>query len=220
MSTRWSYSSMSLFQQCPKKYYHLRVAQDAVDPPSEQMRYGLDVHKAAEDYVRDGTPIPEKFAYMRVPLDRLKQMDGDVYCEHKMGITRDLEACDFNAKDAWWRGIADLLVVNGGKARIIDYKTGQNKYADTKQLELLALATFKHFPGVESVNAGLLFVVHTALIKEKYHSAEQEERWGKWLDQSAQLDEAFKADTWNPKQNFTCRSWCPVTNCAHNGRSV
>jgi hypothetical protein len=220
MSTRWSYSSMSLFQQCPKKYYHLRVAQDAADPPSEQMRYGLEVHKAAEDYVRDGTPIPEKFAYMQEPLDRLKQMKGDTYCEYKMGITRDLKACSFGSKDAWWRGIADLLIINGDKARVVDYKTGKNQYADTKQLELLALATFKHFPQVVSVSAGLLFVVHTAFIKEKFHTDEQEQRWGKWLQQTSQLDEAFETNTWNPKQNFTCRSWCPVTTCSHNGRSV
>lgn len=218
MSAKWSYSSMNLFQQCPKKYYHLRIAKDVLDPPSVQMLYGLDVHGAAEEYVRDGVPIPEKFSYMRGPLDRLKLMKGDIFCEHRMGLTRDLKPCGFGAEDVWWRGIADLLVVNKDKARIVDYKTGQNKYADTKQLELLALATFKHFPKVKVVMAGLLFVVHTAFIKARYQACEQEERWKKWLDQTNQLDEAYKHDVWNAKQNFTCRAWCPVTNCIHNGR--
>lgn len=218
MSVKWSYSSMSLFQQCPKKYYHLRVAKDIVEYPSEQMRYGLQVHKAAEDHIRDGTPIPPQFSYMQEALDKLKTMKGVVYCEHRMGLTRDLEPCKFADKNVWWRGIADLLIVDGPTARIVDYKTGKNTYPDTKQLELLSLATFKHFPEVQVVKAGLLFVVHPSFVKEKYRVDEQEERWKKWIEQSEQLDTATQNDVWNPKQNFTCRGWCPVTSCAHNGR--
>lgn len=209
---------MSLFQQCPKKYYHLRIVKDIVEPPSEQMRYGLMAHKVAEDYIRDGTPIPPQFSYMQEALDKLKNTKGDIYCEHKMGLTYDLEPCKFMAKDAWWRGIADLLVVDGEVAKIVDYKTGKNTYPDTKQLELLSLATFKHFPEVKVVKAGLLFVVHPSFVKETYRVEEQDERWKKWFGQSEQLDVSIKHDVWNPKQNFTCRGWCPVVTCAHNGR--
>jgi len=216
---RWSYSSMSLFQQCPKKYFHLRVAKDIKQEESEQMRYGLVVHKAAEDYVRDGTPLPDAFQYMAEPLDRLKQFNGDKYCEYQMGITRDLEACSFSDPNAWWRGIADLLIVDGDIARVVDYKTGKSGYPDTKQLELLALATFKHFPQVQTVKAGLLFVVHTAFVKENFHRAEEEKRWQKWLDQSDQLEYSYDHGVWNAKQNFTCRAWCPVSSCVHNGKN-
>ena len=218
MSIKWSYSSMSLFQQCPKKYYELRVVKSIVEPPSIQMRYGLDVHKVAEEYIRDGVPIPEKYGYLTEPLDKLKQLRGTVYCEHRMGLTKELEPCKFGAKDAWWRGIADLLVVHGKEARVVDYKTGKNTYADTKQLELLALATFKHFPEVEKIKAGLLFVVHIAFVKDRYERDEQEMRWEKWIAQTDQLESAYENDVWNPKQNFTCKAWCPVLSCAHNGR--
>ena len=61
----WSYSSITLFDQCPKKYYHLRVAKDIKEPESDAMMYGKDVHLAAENFMRDGTPVPEKYAYMR-----------------------------------------------------------------------------------------------------------------------------------------------------------
>lgn len=218
MSVKWSYSSMSLFQLCPKKYYHLRVVKDVYDPPSEQMRYGLEAHKAAEEYVRDGTPLPPPFKYMQEALDKLREMDGTFYCEHKLGLTVDLAPCDFMADTVWWRGIADLLVVNGNTARIVDYKTGKNTYPDTKQLELLSLATFKHFPQVEVVKAGLLFVVHPAFVKEQFSAEEQDSRWEKWFKQADELEAAIKNNVWNPKQNFTCRNWCQVRSCAHNGR--
>lgn len=218
----WSYSSMSLFQQCPKKYFHLRVAQDIAEAPSEQMRYGLMAHEAAEKYVRDNTPLPPAFQYMQEALDKLKRFkaaDGQILCEHKMALTADLQPCDFNAKNRWWRGIADLLVVNGPTCRTVDYKTGKSQYADLKQLELLALAVFRHFPDVQVVKAGLLFVVHPAFIKTVFHRSEEEARWQKWKEQSAQLDEAYATNVWNPKQNFTCKAWCPVRDCAHNGKN-
>ena len=70
----WSYSSISLFEQCPKKYYHIRVAKDIKEPDSEQIIYGKEVHLAAEEYIRDGKPIPEKFAYIKPMLDKLNEI--------------------------------------------------------------------------------------------------------------------------------------------------
>jgi hypothetical protein len=215
---KWSYSSLSLFEQCPKKFYHLRVAKDIVEPPSDQMRYGLMAHEAAEKYIRDGTPLPPAFTYMQEALDRLrtyKEDEGLILCEYKMGVTEDLEPCDFNDPEVWWRGIADLLVVNGPTCRAVDYKTGKSQYADLKQLELLSLAVFRHFPAVNVSKAGLLFVVHPAFVKAKYLRDEEQMRWQKWKAKVWVMDEAFASNVWNPKQNFTCNGWCPVVDCHH-----
>ena len=35
MSLVWSYSSLKTFQQCPKKYYHLRIAKDIKQSDTE-----------------------------------------------------------------------------------------------------------------------------------------------------------------------------------------
>ena len=40
----WSYSSISLFDQCPKKYFHLKVEKSVHEPESEAMHYGKDMH--------------------------------------------------------------------------------------------------------------------------------------------------------------------------------
>ena len=129
----WSYSSMSTFQQCPRKYYRLRVVKDIKEPEAEHLIYGNEVHKAAEEYVRDGTPIPAKFDFIKPQIDILLQIDGERLCEYKMGLTKELAACDFFAESVWWRGIADLLIINADTAYLIDYKTGKSaQYADTK----------------------------------------------------------------------------------------
>lgn len=73
----WSYSSITLFDQCPKKYYHLRVAKDIKEPESDAMLYGTDVHTAAENFMRDGTPMPKKYEFMLPLLEKLKAIPGE-----------------------------------------------------------------------------------------------------------------------------------------------
>ena len=165
----WSYSSINLFKQCPHKYYRLRIVKDIVEPSAEHLNYGLEVHKAAEDYLGKGTPIPEKYIFIKEHLDKLNLIKGEKLCEYRMGLTSNLEPCGFFDKDVWWRGVADLIIINSDRAYVIDYKTGKSaKYADTKQLELLSCALFKHFPEVKKVKGGLLFVVANDLVKENF----------------------------------------------------
>ena len=216
----WSYSSINLFKQCPHKYYRLRVVKDIVEPPAEHLNYGLEVHKAAEDYIGKGTPIPEKYIFIKEHLDKLNSIKGEKLCEYKMGLTSNLEPCGFFDKDVWWRGVADLIIINGDKAYVIDYKTGKSaKYADTKQLELLSCALFKHFPEVKKVKGGLLFVVANDLVKDHYEVDNEGVYWTKWLEDTQRLEAAIQNDVWNKKPNFSCRSWCSITDCEHNGKN-
>jgi hypothetical protein len=222
MDYKWSYSSLGLFQQCPKKYFHLRVAKDVKEPETEALTYGKQVHEAAEFYIKDGTPIPEKFAFIKTSLDLLKQVGegGTFLCEYKMGLTRNLEPCEFFANDVWWRGVADLIILKGDKAFLVDYKTGKSsRFADTKQLEILSLAMFKHFPEVKEIKAGLLFLVAEDLVKISYETSAQPTRWVKWLNDTKQLEAAYENGVWNPKPNFSCKQYCAVTSCIYNGKN-
>jgi hypothetical protein len=215
----WSYSSLGLFQQCPHKYYRIRIKRDIAEPPTDAIRYGLLAHKAAEEYVRDETDLPPALEYMRAALDKLSSYPGEKYCEYKMALTRKLEPCDFESAEAWWRGIADLLIIDGESARVVDYKTGKSaKYADTKQLELLSLATFKHFPQVKRTKCALLFVVSRELVKADYNVESTPEYWQKWLRDTTLLEASLDSGAWNPRPNFTCSKWCPVKDCIHNGK--
>jgi len=103
---------------------------------------------------------------------------------------------------------------------VLDYKTGRSaKYADTGQLELMALAVFKHFPHVKKVKAGLLFVVANAFIKDSYGADDQDRLWLKWLREYNRMKSAYTHDVWNPKPSGLCKKHCLVLDCAHNGRN-
>jgi hypothetical protein len=216
----WSFSSLKLFEQCPRKYYHLRVVKDFKEPVSEAMSYGTDMHKAAEDYIKSDTPLPKRFAYMQSTLDSLKLLPGERLCEYEMGLTKDLKPCGFKDKDVWFRGIIDLAILDHetGEARILDYKTGRStKYADTGQLELMALGVFKHFPTINKVRAGLLFVVANAFIKEQYDISQEPKLWTRWIQRHSRIEIAHQSDVWNPNPSGLCRKHCAVKSCPHNG---
>jgi hypothetical protein len=96
----WSYSSIKTFEQCPKKYFHLKVAKDVVDEPGPEAVYGTEVHLAAEEFIKDGKPIPDKYGFIRPVVERLAQFPGDKRTEMKVGLrktTGGFEPCSFFA---------------------------------------------------------------------------------------------------------------------------
>jgi len=214
----WSYSSISTFIQCPKKYHHLRVLKDVKDQGSAALVYGQQLHKAAEHYIKTDTPLPPDFSFVQKTLDAFNRIPGEKYCEIRLGLTIDYEPCKFFADDVWWRGIADLLIVDGKKGYLIDYKTGKNpQYADPKQLDMLAGAIFVHFPQIQKLKSALAYVVSNDLIKLE-HVKKKQEKYLKTFDPELErLAGAEGSGVWNPVSGPLCK-FCPVFTCEHNRR--
>lgn len=214
----FSYSSIKTFDQCPKKYYHLKVAQDVKDAPGDAAIYGVDFHKAAEDYIKIGTTLPAKYAYALPVLDALNAIPGVKYCEIKLGVKKQdgvYAPCGFN-ENYWWRGIADLVILNGDKGFVADYKTGKNaKYADTKQLDLLAGAVFLHYPQVKTLKSSLIYVVSGELIRKEHEEKHKEKYLEVFANELDRLEGAHNSGVWNAKASGLC-GWCPVETCEHN----
>ena len=218
----WSFSKIKSFEQCPKKFYHLKIAKDYRESETEAMLYGTAVHLAAEEYIRDGKPLPPEYNYCKDVLDVLNSIEGEKICEMKMGLTENLEPCEFFADDVWWRGIADLVIMNKRTktAYVVDYKTSKNtRYADKGQLELMAMALFKYFPDIEVVRGGLVFVVCNELVKDEYDIAVAPKLWTKWLGDYNRMKKAHANDVWNANQSGLCKRHCVVTECVYNGRN-
>ena len=213
----WSYSAITAFETCPKQFYHEKILKEFPFVESPEMKYGNEFHKAAELFVRDGTPVPQKFEFTQKVLDNLAGREGVKHLELKLGLTIDLEPCTFFAKDVWFRAIVDYLSIDGGEARVVDYKTGKSaKYADPDQLELMALTVFKHYPSVTFVRAALLYVIADKLVPETYNRGD-EAKWASWVRRVNALQSAVDNNVWNPKPSGLCRKHCPVVSCAHNG---
>jgi CRISPR/Cas system-associated exonuclease Cas4 (RecB family) len=213
----WSYSALKQYLNCPKQYQEVKVLKNVQTTETEQMRYGTEVHKALEDYVASGVTLAKNYERFKSLLDELIAIPGTKFPEHKMGLGRDKKACEYDDENRWVRGIADLVIVDGDTAFIVDYKTGSNKYPDVKQLRLMSLMVFEHFPDVNHVKAGLLFVMHNSFITEEYNRANIEESWGHFTPALMRLDHSYDTDTWQVNPTGLCR-YCPVKDCTfHKG---
>jgi hypothetical protein len=218
MSIVWSFSSLKTFQQCPKKYYHTKIAKDIVEPDTTATLYGKSAHTVAEEYIRDATPVPPAFAYMQETLDNLKAIPGEKHCEMMLGFTKDLKSCEFHAPDVWWHGIADLVVINEDKklAYSVDYKTSKSaRYADVKQLDLVATGIFAKFPQIERIKSALLFVVSKEFVKAEHHAEMVPKYVEKPAQDVARIEAALENGVWNPVQGPLCK-FCSVKQCEYN----
>ena len=210
----WSFSRVKSFEDCPKKYYHLKVAKDYQEPETSAMAYGTEFHLAAEEYIRDGKPLPGKFSYAQRMLDKLNEMPGEKLCEYEMGLTEDLEPCGVKDDNVWWRGIADLIILDREtkSARVIDYKTGKSaKYADSGQLELMALAVFKHFPDVNEVTSTFVWLKDMKMDAEVYKRSDADKMWEELLKRINRIYQSAEHDNWPAKPSGLCR-FCPAQN--------
>ena len=211
----WSYSALKEYENCPKKYYEIRVAQNYTVIPSEKMIYGTEVHKALEDYVKDGKELAANYLRFKPAVDSLKEIPGTKYPEYEMALYRDRTPCDFTDDNRWVRGIVDLLIVDNDYAFIVDYKTGSHKYPDPKQLRLMSLMTFAHFPQVNKIKAGLLFVTNNVFITEEYERQDIDKSWKKFTRSLTRLDQSYTDNSWPPNPT-PLRKYCPVKSCDFN----
>lgn len=217
----WSYSALKDFETCARKFHEIRVLKNYPYEENEQALYGNQLHKAAEAFIKDGTPLPAQFDYMQALLDALLSKPGKKVPEAELHIDVDLKPCTWRAKNVWVRGYADLLILDddGVTAWVVDYKTGDSKYADKDQLDLMSLLVFARYPQIQQVNSALIFVVKDVFIKHKRKREEAEKLWWNYRERVAKIDKAHTNGVWNPTQSGLCKKWCPCVRCEFNGRS-
>ena len=213
----WSHTSLKEFETCARKYHVNRVLKLYPYKETEATQEGNEFHKAMEDAIRDKVPLPEKYKKHRPLLDAMLLKPGRKMAEIKMGATRNLDACDFFAKDVWVRGVADLLIVDDEdlKAWVVDWKTGKNKYPDLDQLTLMSLLVFAKFPHIRQVNSALVFVNYDDLRKKRMFREQAEQEWWKYRERTGRIEAAAAADQWHANPGPLC-GWCEHIACEHH----
>jgi hypothetical protein len=164
--------------------------------------------------------LPPQFAFIQETVDALKNIPGEKHTEIELGVSNKngrLNPCGFYDKDAWYRGIADLLIINGNEGYLVDYKSSKNaKYADLKQLDLLAAAVFTHFPEINSLKSALIFVVSNEFVNKEHSSMHKLAYFEHVRFDLERLEKAMETGVWNAVSGPLC-GWCPVKTC-HNYR--
>lgn len=210
----WSHSSLKDYEGCARRYHAVKILKLYPFQETQATRYGTQLHLAAEEYVRDGKPLPPEFEFIKGTLDALLAKPGRKLAEQKMALDEKLNPVGWFDKTVWVRGIADLLILDDDNltAWVVDYKTGNNKYPDRDQLKLMSLMVFKHYPHIREVKSALLFVVKEDMVRDRMSIDEADAEWWKYRERVGRIAASMDADVWNPNRTPLC-GWCPVKSC-------
>ena len=212
----WSFTALSSFITCPRKFHAERIAKTVEDVKGEAAIWGEWVHKQFENRLRDGTPLPEKVAEHEEYMARLSAEPGKHYVEQKVALDRKARPCGFFDKDVWSRGIIDFGAVSSTSALLVDFKTGRMK-PDSKQLKLFAIYTFHIHPQVTACDTRYYWTQYKQATGERFTRMQLPELWAAFLPDLRQYKEAFETDTWQPRKSGLCKDWCKVTECEFCG---
>lgn len=211
----WSFTVLNDFKNCPRQYYEKRVLKRYKEERTEQQIWGEQVHKAFELRQRINKPLPPHLEEHEEIMRRLEEKPGDLFVEEKAALNRQVQPCDFFADDVWFRGVIDFAKVDLDRspsiATLVDYKTGKVKN-QFDQLELFALYAFARWP-VEIVNVQFYWTMTRETTKMVIGREEIPEKWKKFIPDLKQFAQAFKTETWQPRQSGLCNGWCPVKTC-------
>jgi len=213
----WSYSRLKNFEACPKKHYEVDISKRAKEAESEQLREGNVVHDILAKACSDKrVPLPKGREYLQPWVDRVVTSPGIIHVENKLALTKDFEACGFFDNNVWFRGVGDVIKINGRVAWVPDWKTGKI-VEDSVQLALTAACVFAKYPEVKKIRATFAWLKQNAMTDQDFTPEDMPAMWAALWPRIQALEHAHNTTTYPAVQGGLCRNWCPVKSCPHNG---
>lgn len=215
----WSYTALTAFETCPRRYYHTRVAKSVSDPPGEAALWGQRVHKAMEERILHRKPMPEGMEKWASLADKIARASGKPLVEQQIALDEAFRPVSWFAKNAWVRGVIDAGIIRGAKATFVDWKTGKRQ-PENDQLKLFAGLGFCQYPKVKVINTGFFWLKDNKVDKAEFSKEESPVIWQEFMPRVRRLEEAYANETWPARQSGLCKDWCPVPKsiCVFSGR--
>lgn len=205
----WSYSALTAFETCPKRFQLTRVTREVKEPQTEATMWGNKVHKSLELYAKSKTALPKDIERYGRYVDKLLTYEGKRVIEERVALDKDLRPTTWMAKNVWVRGVVDIGVVGSEKGYFLDWKTGKHK-PDHDQLKLFAALGFAMYPWVDTIVTGFVWLKVGKFDKEVFTREQLPKIWAEFLPRLSRMAAAYDKDKWTPKPSGLCRNWCPV----------
>lgn len=205
------------YVNCPRKAFHVNIAKDLPKEDSEALRWGNQVHKAMEERINKGTPLPSEMG----KYESFVQFGNyNVKAEVKLGLRENGQPCGFFDSDVWMRGVLDVLIAEKpmlNSAFLMDWKTGK-KREDSEELELHAVLLRGARPALERITGSYVWLQEIS-IGQAHDLSATETKLAQVRATRKDIEHAFAlgSDAFPPRQNPLC-GWCPVKSCEFNPR--
>jgi hypothetical protein len=217
---QWSYSRLSAFETCPRRFYETQIKKDAwPEEKSEMLDFGSAVHIAMANALKNKTPLPTQYRLFQHWIDRIHSKQGELLVEDQcqLACTREMKPTPWFAPNVWLRCVADALVLDPPAAFLIDWKTGKSQNASATQLTLTTLMVFVHFPEVHGVCSEFIWLQEDRKTVQEIRRKNAADHWVEILPRVQRLQRAVEKENFPPSPGRFCRSWCPVKSCEYHG---
>lgn len=214
--TAWSYSRLESYETCPKKFWHVSIRKDVIDPPNEFSTFGDEVHKSIAKFLTKGTPLPISIRHFTPIVMPFKSAPGEHIVEQQVAITSSYAQTGWFDKDVYCRVISDLTIMRPPHAVMIDWKTGKPK-KDFTQLRVAAAVMFLIAPELETISMSFVWFKTKTVDKDRMTRDEMPDVWAALLPRLAQYQNAFNLEEFPARPGFHCK-YCPMKACQYNER--
>lgn len=212
----WSYSSLTDFLGCPRRFHMVRDMKVVPFKETEAIKHGNEVHKALEDRIGKGVPLPEKYAQYEGVAAKFDK--PGVFVEKEIALTRSLKPTGWWSKDCWVRGKIDVGIKAKNKVILADWKTGGKVRPESAQLQLFAAMEMSVSPEVEEAKTMFVWLQPGKTTAETFKREAVPVIWSDWINKAQRLETAYEKDVWMPKPSGLC-GWCPLSkeHCEFRG---
>lgn len=203
--SRWSYSSLSTYQECPQKW-KLSYIDNLPWPTSPAAARGTRLHSFAEGYVLGAMGVvPPDLWRVAGHLNNFKSKNAKTEAVWMLDL--NWEPTEDQDK-AWIKAIVDVHYVEDDVLHLTDYKSGKPYPTHRNQLELYSIVGMLTYPHVKRVESNALYldmglfgaensVIRAMLPKLK-------ERW------HADAVRMYEDEKYEPNPGNACK-WCPYS---------
>ena len=212
----WSFSALDSFETCPKRFWHISIAKDVKEEPNEAMNFGSYAHKAFEERLKNGTPLPIDLQHHNKLLDRLDAVDAEKHTEQKLALNRDFEPTGWFDSDVYVRAITDFTMIQGDWGATFDWKFGKQKDG-FDQINLVTVILFSYFPHVHTMDGAYYWAKDKQVRKDRLTRDQIPEIWNSLLPRVEVMEDAYKTTDYPARPSGLCKRHCPVRSCPHNG---
>jgi PD-(D/E)XK nuclease superfamily len=215
----WSFSRLKNYETCPRRHNEVDNLKNFVEEakPGGPLHWGNAVHKALANALKGASPLPKEMEAYQKWVDAVLAGPGKLFVEEKYALTRTFEPTPYWAPNVWYRGVGDVVRINGDLGLVVDWKTGKI-LEDSVQLFLMAQCIFSHFPTVEYVRSEYIWLKENCTTEEQFSRKSVAGNWLVILDRVRTLEQAAIDKNYPPKPGRLCKRYCPVTTCQYHGR--
>jgi hypothetical protein len=197
--TRWSYSSLSTYEECPAKWRYSYI-DNLPEPPSPAMERGTRLHKLCEEVLTLERETPPELAGIARVLERLRA--NKAHSEKVWRLNSEWKPVE---SKSWVISIIDVHFVRDGALHIYDFKSGKPYASHKEQIELYALIGLATYPEAERAECGAIYIDSGKLgYRRTIARAEVEPMQQDWTQRAIRL---FADTELAPKRGSGCY-WC------------